>query len=296
MIEVLGPSVLLPAESTDVAVSSALRSYDGGERCGDAILVFGLHSGRQAIVVLDVAGHGRARSPLSSAVAEAICTSLRSDGSPAAALESADARLRTLDDDLPYAVAFAAVIHPVTRTVVYASAGHDVAFTLADDGRVRDLAPTAPMLGIPLPYRACDATFMLAPGETLVVVTDGISDSRPAGSNRFFGVAGTAFAIARALRRGDDPAHAVLAAAEFHRGAQLDDDAGAVAVRLPPALTSLKGSTDALDHHRHFVHSVALGLRDPYRGLADPPALGNRRHSRDLQPRRRPRCPSLTAV
>jgi hypothetical protein len=296
MIDVLGPPVSLSAESTDLAVSSAVWSYDGGQRCGDAVLTLALTSGRRAVVVLDVAGHGRVRAPLSAAVAEAICASLRIDGSPSAALEAADARLRTLEDDLPYAIAFVAVIHPATRTVVYASAGHDVAFTLAGNGRIRHLAPTAPMLGIPLAYRACDATFVLDPSETLVVVTDGVSDSRPAGSDRFFGAAGTAYAVARSLRCGDDPAQAVLAAAEIHRGERLTDDAGAVTVSLPSASVSLKGYNNALDHHRRSVRALDFGLRYPLRRLADPSAIGHRRHPRDLQSHRRPGCPPLTAL
>jgi hypothetical protein len=295
MIDVLGPPVSLLAEARELAVSSALRSYDGGERCGDVAVTFALNSGRRAVVVLDVAGHGRARAPLAAVVAEAICASLWIDGSPAAALEAADERLRTLDDDVPYAVAFVAVIHPVTRTVVYASAGHDVAFTLTGHGRTRDLAPTAPMLGIPLRYRACNATFVLDPCETLVVVTDGISDSRPAGSNRFFGAAGTACAVARALRCGDDPAQAVLDAAERHRGERLADDAGAVTVGLLSVPVSLKGNSHALDDHRRSVRALDLGFRDPHRRIAHPLALGDRRHPRDLQPHRRPGCPPLTA-
>jgi serine phosphatase RsbU (regulator of sigma subunit) len=120
------------------------------------------------------------------------------------------------------------------RTVVYASAGHDVAFTLADDGRIRHLMPTAPMLGIPLRNHACDATFVLDPTETLVVATDGVGDSRPAGSDHFFGAGGTARAAARSLRSGSNPARAVLEAAYAHGGDYLADDAAAVIVRVRP--------------------------------------------------------------
>jgi outer membrane lipoprotein-sorting protein len=152
------------------------------------------------------------------------------------------------------------------------------------------------MLGIPLPYHACDAAFVLDPGETLVAVTDGVGDSRAPGSDRFFGAAGTALAVAGSLRRGNDPATAVLDAAAAHRGARLGDDTGAAILRLQPFPASLKGRTHALDHHRRSVRPVALGLRHPHRRIADPPALGDRRRSRDLQPHRRPRRPALAAI
>lgn len=121
-------------------------AHDHHGPCGDILLVLPLSCGRTAIVVLDVAGHSPARAPLSSVIAEVITTALMHDASPAAALGSADEYLRTSGEDSPYAVAFAALIHPVLRTVIYASAGHGLAFVLANDGRVRHLAPTSPML------------------------------------------------------------------------------------------------------------------------------------------------------
>lgn len=213
-------------------VSSAVRGCAGGERCGDMAFVLPLDSDRTAIVVIDVAGHGAARAPLSSALADEVTSGLRRDGSPAAALACADQRLRTFDDEFPYAVAFVALVHPALRTVIYASAGHDVAFTLAADGRIRHLAPTASMLGIPLANNACDAAFVLDPTETLVIATDGIADSRPAGSDQLFGASGTARAVARSLRDGSDPARTVLEAAYAHGGGRPTDDAGIVVVRV----------------------------------------------------------------
>ena len=215
-------------------ISSAVRSCEGGELCGDIAFAFALDSGRTAIVVIDVAGHGAARSPLSSSLANEIASALRRDGSPAAALSRADEVLRASDDEIPYAVAFVATVHPLLRTIVYSSAGHDVAFTLADGGGTRNLTPTGPMLGIPLANHACDAVFTLGPRETLVIATDGISDSRPTGTSRFFGAVGTAQAAARSLRVGSDPAQAVLEAAYAHEGGHQADDVGVVVARLGP--------------------------------------------------------------
>jgi serine phosphatase RsbU (regulator of sigma subunit) len=227
----------------EFVVSSAVRSFDGGECCGDMVFVLPLDSGRKAIVVIDIAGHGLARAPLSSAIAEAINEALQGDASPSVALQRADELLQTFEDESPYAVAFVAVVHPAVRTVVYASAGHDVAFTLADDGRIRHLMPTAPMLGIPLRNHACDATFVLDPTETLVVATDGVGDSRPAGSDHFFGAGRTARAVARSLRSGTDPARAVLEAAYAHGGDYLADDAAAVIARSNDVLPPISNST-----------------------------------------------------
>jgi len=240
-------------------VSSAIRNCEGGGRGGDVALVLPLEGGRTAIVVIDVAGHGASRAPIASAITDEVIASLRRDASPAAALGRADERLRTFDDECPYAVAFVALVHPALRTVIYASAGHDVAFKLADDGQIRHLPPTSPMLGIPLVNYACDALCLLAPAETLVIATDGISDSRPAGTDHFFGAAGIARAVARSLRDGSDPAQAVLEDAYTHRGSPLDDDAAVVVVGLQPGGVSRRRvprSTQARTRFRFIQHHL----------------------------------------
>jgi sigma-B regulation protein RsbU (phosphoserine phosphatase) len=243
--------------------SSAIRSCDGSERCGDVAFVVPLETGRTGIVVIDVAGHGAARAPIAWTLAAEISASLQVDGSPAAALGQADERLCAVDDESPYAVAFVAVVHPVSRTVVYASAGFDAAFALADNGRIRHLPPTATMLGISLAKHACDAVFTLSPNETLVIATDGISDSRPAGSHDFFGATGTALAVLRSRIAGTDPALAVLEAARAHEGAVQADDDAVLVVRLQPPghhRNASKGTIHALDHHRRAVRPLALGV------------------------------------
>jgi serine phosphatase RsbU (regulator of sigma subunit) len=91
---------------------------------------------------------------------------------------------------------------------------------------------TAPMLGIPLANNACDAVFVLGPTETLVIATDGISDSWPAGSDQLFGAIGTVRAVTRSLREGCDPAQAVLEEARAYEGGRQADDVAVLIARL----------------------------------------------------------------
>jgi serine phosphatase RsbU (regulator of sigma subunit) len=189
-----------------------------------------LGAGRTALIVIDVAAHGAARARLSSMVAKTIASALRHGGSPATAIRSADTRLRKSDEEYPYAVAFVALIDPLDQTVLYSSAGHACAFAVDDAGWIRDLAPTAPMLGIPFAAEVANALFILGPDETLVVATDGIAESRRATTLDFFGATGAARVVARSLRAGSDPALAMLEAARMHAdGDQLDDVAVVVA-------------------------------------------------------------------
>lgn len=207
--------------------------------CGDTAFAIPLASGRTAIVVIDVAGHGAARASLASAIGDAIGVPLVLGASPAQALGCADERLRTFSDECPYAVAFVALVHPALRTVAYASAGHDMAFILSDDGRIRHLGPTAPMLGMPVAASPCDAVLALDAPMTLVIATDGVADSRPAGSNDWFGAERTARTVARSLRDGDDPACAVLDAALAHAHARQADDIAVAVARVGAASMKL---------------------------------------------------------
>ncbi len=231
-----GPAFTSTPSVTAVETWHVTRAaYAQAGPCGDVALAWPLRSGRTALVVVDAAGHGAARAPFASAVADTIMTELVRGESPAAALGCADELVRRCAEQSPYAVAFAALLHPVLRTVVYASAGHDVAFALSDRGELRRLAPTAPMLGIPLAVNSCDAALSLSPTETLVIVSDGVADSRPAGSDDFFGAERIARTVARSLLEGGDPARALLHAACAHAGRQADDVAALVARIGAPA-------------------------------------------------------------
>jgi sigma-B regulation protein RsbU (phosphoserine phosphatase) len=196
-----------------------------GGPSGDRIFSLPLRSGRTAVVSLDIAGHGSSRATLSLAVARTIIASLTRDPSPAVALGYADRYLRTSGDTLPYAVAFIALLHTQHRSVLYASAGHDCAFILDSCGHARPLATTTPMLGVPLTVNPIDVICELSPADLLVIATDGISDSRPAGSRSFFGADGAARAIVSAWQSEFDPAAAAFAAALAHAEGRLSDDA-----------------------------------------------------------------------
>jgi hypothetical protein len=130
---------------------------------------------------------------------------------------------------------------------------------------------TASMLGIPLANHACDAVFTLDATETLVIVTDGISDSHRAGSDDFFGATRTALAVTRSRIDGTDPSQAILEAACAHEGGvQVDDDA-ALVVCLPSPNQRRNASVatvHTLDDHRHSVRSMAPEVHRPRQARA----------------------------
>jgi len=110
------------------------------------------------------------------------------------------------------------------------------------------------------PSSACDAVFTLDPTETLVIVTDGVSDSHRAGSDDFFGATRTALAVRRSRINGTDPSQAILEAARAHEGGVQADDAAALVVRLRPANRQLNPTQKpiALDNHHRSVRMKTM--------------------------------------
>ncbi len=136
-----------------------------------------------------------------------------------------------------FATVFAAAINPFNGAVRWVNAGHEPALVLGAGGGVRArLEPNGPALGLfpDAPLGVGDA--LLAPGETLLVTTDGVSEARdPAG--RFFGderlvaLCGDAPRAAGALvRRVTD------AVGAFAAGAEAADDLTLMAVHRRAAM------------------------------------------------------------
>jgi sigma-B regulation protein RsbU (phosphoserine phosphatase) len=152
--------------------------------------------------------------------------------SPAAAARFADADLRQGGweyDVPPLATVFVGIADASNGRLTYVSAAHDTALILADDGTHRHLSVTGPVAGLFETPVFAQAEARFRRGDTLVIVTDGVSDSHRAGGPSF-GSTGTIRSATRALRRGDDPAEALVGEALRH-GATADDAAALVVRR-----------------------------------------------------------------
>lgn len=134
-----------------------------------------------------------------------------------------------------FATVFAAAVQPFTGHVWWVNAGHDPALVLDATGAVRArLAPNGPALGLFPGVTLETGVAMIAPGETLLVTTDGVSEARdPAGG--FFGddrlvalCAGGPPAAGALVRRVTD------AVRTFAAGAEAADDLTLLALHRTP--------------------------------------------------------------
>ena len=188
------------------------------------------------LVIADVTGKG-IPAAMFMAMCRAIIRAAALNGrSPADLLQRTNHLLMCERRDWPFLTAFFATLNSRTSQLTYASGGHDPAYWIqADSGTVQKLAARGMLLGaVPQIYME-EETITLAPGDGLVLYTDGITEARC--EDTFFGdkrlenvIAAAANASAEALTQ------AILAAVtEFCGSTPQMDDMTLVVVRRQSA-------------------------------------------------------------
>lgn len=131
--------------------------------------------GRLLVAIGDVAGHSLHAATVMAEVRHAVRAYAVEGHSPATVLDLVNRFMRTV---LPQdsATLCLMTLEPSTGVVRLASAGHLPPLLRTDTG-VRFLEAHGPLLGINAP-RAAEAEFLLPPGGTLVLYTDGLVERR----------------------------------------------------------------------------------------------------------------------
>jgi serine phosphatase RsbU (regulator of sigma subunit) len=199
---------------------------------GDVVDVFPCGDGSATILIADVCGRDARAEDHAGFLRHAV-RELADDRSPAHVLERVNRafarRVAAYKDDR-FASVFTATLK--RRCLTYASAGHDFALLIDGDGNHRHLPATGTIVGIAEAQGYGERAFAVAPGDWLVLVTDGITDARDA-HGTFFGTTGVVRNALAAIRAGlDDPAAAILAAAHEHARGRFVDDASALCVSV----------------------------------------------------------------
>ncbi|MBV7695827.1 SpoIIE family protein phosphatase [Streptomyces sp. TRM70350] len=147
--------------------------------CGDWYDVVDLPPDRYAAAVGDVVGHGLDAAAVMGMLRSALSAVIRAIPSPAQALEVLGLYARSLEGATA-ATAVKALIDTRSRLIIYSNAGHPPPVLLHTDGtwELLDQA-TDPPLGarlhhVPRPQ----ASLSYAPGDTLVLYTDGLIERR----------------------------------------------------------------------------------------------------------------------
>ena len=180
------PAVLPAAEGLEIAVWYRPVG-DGSEVGGDFYDVTDLGSDAWLVSLGDVAGKGAPAAVLSGLVRTTLSAVARREDAPADLLAMANrAILRHASGRAEYATAVCAILRRSADgvSVRVGSAGHPPPIVLRAGGELEVLGVHGVMLGVADDPQLGEEGVHLAPGDTLVLHTDGVTDAR-SGGERF---------------------------------------------------------------------------------------------------------------
>ncbi len=178
----------VPAQLESVPVSAAYQPAEGPGAGGDFYDIFALPSGRLAIILGDVSGHGRAALPHTALIRFTLRAYLEAGLAPRVALDTAAAVLERQLSGV-FATVLLATFDPDTHTLVFACAGHPppVVVPLTPDSPP-DPTPwqaltvsSAPPLGVGLRTGTRQTTLHFSAPSLVCFHTDGLTEARVSG-------------------------------------------------------------------------------------------------------------------
>lgn len=201
---------------------------------GDYYDFLELDRGHLGIAVGDVAGKGISAALLMASLQGALRShaSLSADG-PAQAARAINAQIHTLTDSNRFATFFWAVFEEAGRALTYVNAGHNPPMLLRRAGALERLTTGGPPLGVFAGSQYEQRTIALAPGDVLLVFSDGITEA-PGPGEEDFGEP----RLERLLRDRSAVSPAALcdaiiaAVQQFQNGAAQEDDMTVVVARV----------------------------------------------------------------
>lgn len=169
---------LLPASLPEIPGFEVAAMYRPGQELtevgGDWYDVFVLPDGRYAAAIGDVVGRGVSAAAIMGQLRAATRAYALEHGDPATVLTLVDALVEDLVA-VPFATVILLVLDPQTGSVDIASAGHPPP-VLRSSGLLE--VDGGPALGAPAEGRPPSTRVALAPGETMLIYTDGMVERR----------------------------------------------------------------------------------------------------------------------
>lgn len=178
LLPAAGPE--LPGWSIDVAWESARQVG------GDFYDFIRLPGNRLGIVIADVSDKGVPAALFMVLSRSLIRASALSHDSPAAALQRANRLIQEDSTTDMFVTAFYGVIDLQSGEMRYASGGHNPPFLCrASDGAILSLEARGIILGVVEEAQWEECTVQLAPGDTLVLYTDGVTEAINSAEEQF---------------------------------------------------------------------------------------------------------------
>src|SRR6185295_19892080 len=229
---------ILPRRLPEVAgLSIAARFRPSSAVAGDFYDVLAAGPERLGLVVADVSGHGVPAALIASMVKVAVGSRTDCAAEPARLLTEVN---RTLCGSFESGFVTATYVYfdTVAGELIAGNAGHPAPLLRRASGELREVGGRGPILGRFASARFEAETLPLAPGDRLVLYTDGLTEARN-GADEMFGEARLE-AFLRASARLPSEAFCDALLAELSkftagRGGALEDDLTLVVVDVAPS-------------------------------------------------------------
>jgi sigma-B regulation protein RsbU (phosphoserine phosphatase) len=162
----------------ELAAFSRPAEYVGG----DYFDFFRFQDGSHGLVIGDVMGHGIAASLLMASLQASLRTLAPDYDSPAEIVRRLNSIFHHNIHLTKFVTLFLARYDPKTRSLTYSNAGHNPPLLYRSQsngtGPLSWLAPTGAAIGLVENTQFGEETVILAPGDTLLLYTDGVTEAR----------------------------------------------------------------------------------------------------------------------
>ncbi len=234
---------LLPERLEDVPGLEAAVVYESisgiGEVGGDFYDLFATREDRWVVAVGDVCGKGTEAAVVTGLARHTLRAVARILDRPAEILEFLNGALRRHGALPAFCTVGCAVIAPDAERggfeVHSSSGGHPFPLVLRADGALEEIEVIGTMLGVAEQPLLDEVALHLAPGDALILYTDGVTDARVHGGERFGEERMRAALLGAAGGSAAAVAQAVEAAVRAHHPGVSADDRAIVVLRAAPA-------------------------------------------------------------
>lgn len=202
---------------------------------GDFYDVLALEDGRLAVAVGDVAGHGVSSGLVMSMAKSALAVQVTFDPEVESVFRTLNRTVYQTARKRLLATFCYALLDPVRRELLYASAGHLYPYRITAAGKVEALESTGYPLGVRRSLEVQPRLARLDAGDALFLFSDGLVEARAEGSDDLFGFGRLEESLERhageSVERLRDGVLADVGA--FTGSAEREDDMTVLVLRLP---------------------------------------------------------------
>ena len=169
---------LLPRETPQIEGFQIACAWQPAKAVsGDYFDVFPFKDGRMALCLADVSGKGMAAALLMANLQASVRAFGQEDTTPAMLCAKVNSALCANIAPGKFVTFFYAIIDAKTRRMQYENAGHCLPLLVHADGRVEMPASYSGVLGLFSHWTYQDSELQLAPGDSLLLLTDGVLEA-----------------------------------------------------------------------------------------------------------------------